>query len=71
MQMTTKVELIKRFDEHDCILTWSAQAPGSFILAAIDDFKSFIQMKLKEQEDQKIIVEKIPESEKVKEQNVS
>lgn len=71
MQMSTKVDLIKRFDEHDVILTWTASAPGPFILASIEDFKSFILMKIKEQEDSKIVVEKIPEPEEVKEQNVS
>lgn len=71
MQMTTKVDLIKRLDEHDVILSWTASAPGPFILAAIDDFKSFVLMKIKEQEDQKIVVEKISEPNEVKEQNVS
>jgi hypothetical protein len=71
MQTQTKIDLIKRLDENDVILTWTASASGPFILAAIEDFKAFIQMKLKEQEDAKVMVEKIPEPTQVKEQNVS
>jgi hypothetical protein len=53
MQMNNKVELIKRLDEHDCMLTWSASAPATFIVAALEDFKVFIDMKIREMEDQK------------------
>lgn len=55
--MKNKVELIKRFDEHECILTWSSSSPAAFITVAIDDFKSFVLMKIKEQEDQKSVQE--------------
>ena len=48
MEMKNKVELIKRLDEHDVILSWSSTAPAPFIVAAINDFKAFIDQKIKE-----------------------
>ncbi len=49
MEMKTKVDLIKRLDEHECILSCSAQAPLSFLQASLEDFKAYICLKISEQ----------------------
>lgn len=52
MEMKNRVELVKRFDEHDCYISWSASSPAAFIMASLNDFSAFVAQKIKEQEDQ-------------------
>lgn len=51
MEMKNKVELVKRLDEHECVMTWSASSPATFVSAALDDFRAFVTQKIKEMEE--------------------
>lgn len=51
MELKNEVKLVKRFDEHDCVLTWSASAPAAFIATCVDEFKAFVAQKIKEMEE--------------------
>ena len=61
MQMQNKVELIKKLDEHECLLSCTSTAPISFLLDCLEHFKAYLLQikaaKEKEAADQKQLEE--------------
>lgn len=50
MQMQHKVELIKKLDQHECVLSCTNGCPLDFILVCLNDFIAYVQQKKSEQE---------------------